>query len=503
MMKLNTIRDIHDAYDSGQLTPVSFVEQYFLRIDQSKHNAYISLCKERAIEQAKVLANELKTKHNGKVPRAAMPLFGIPMGIKDVQVIDGVRTTAGSKILSDYIPPYTATSVLKLENAGAITLGKLNMDEFAMGSSNENSAFGPVIHPTHADRVPGGSSGGSGTAVAADLCFAATGTDTGGSIRLPASFCGIVGMKPTYGRVSRYGLIAFASSLDQIGPMAKSVEDAAVLCQVMAGRDELDSTSSEQPVEDWARVVRETRQAGLAGAKGLRIGVPQEYFIDGIDAEVKDAIERVIEQYKSQGAEIVPVSLPHTEHAVATYYVIAVSEASSNLSRLDGVRFGSRPASAMEAKNPADFYKKVRAQFGPEVKRRIILGTFALSSGYYDAYYRRAAQVRRLMREDFEKAFKQCDVIVSPVSPTTAFKLGEKSKNPLQMYLTDIFTIPASMAGLPAMSVPVAKDHQGLSIGLHLIAPRFKESTLFRAGAVAEVFSTAGSAMSSAMGVNS
>lgn len=479
-----TIREIHDAYDSGKLTPLELAKQYLERIEKSQHNAFITVCKDRAMKQAEVLTAELKSKHGGKVPRKAQPLFGVPMGIKDVQTIDGVRTTAASRMLENYIPPYTATSVEKLERAGVISLGKLNMDEFAMGSSNENSAFGPVLHPTHSDRVPGGSSGGSGTAVAADLCFAATGTDTGGSIRLPASFCGIVGMKPTYGRVSRYGLIAFASSLDQIGPMTKTVEDAALICQAMSGLDPYDSTSAEAPVEDWHQVVVDAQKN--PSASGLRVGVPKEYFIDGISSEVKSAIEAAIEKLKSQGATILPVSLPHTDYAVSTYYVIAVSEASSNLSRLDGVRFGVRPPAADEAKTPVEFYKKVRANFGPEVKRRIILGTFALSSGYYDAYYRRAGQVRRLMRQDFEKAFASVDVIVSPVAPTTAFKLGEKSKNPLAMYLTDIFTIPASLAGLPAMSVPVGKDSQGLSIGMHLIAPRFKETTLFKAAALVE-----------------
>jgi aspartyl-tRNA(Asn)/glutamyl-tRNA(Gln) amidotransferase subunit A len=315
---------------------------------------------------------------------------------------------------------------------------------------------------------------------------AALGTDTGGSIRLPASFCGIVGMKPTYGRISRYGQIAFASSLDQIGPMTRSVEDAALLCQVMAGLDPRDSTTSSEPVGDWVKVVRET--AAAPTARGLKVGVPKEYFIEGIDAEVRTAVEGMIAKLREQGAEIVPVSLPHTEYAVATYYVVAVSEASSNLSRYDGVRYGVRPKEAMEAGSPAEFYKKVRANFGAEVKRRIILGTFALSSGYYDAYYRKAGQVRRLMRQDFENAFKQVDVIVSPVAPTTAFKIGEKAKNPLQMYLTDIFTIPASMAGLPAMSVPVGQDHQGLSIGMHLIAPRFQEEKLLKAATLVEAF---------------
>lgn len=488
MSNMKTIREIHDAFDSGKVTPLELTQKFFSNIDQSKHNAFITLCKDRAMAQANQLTNDLKLKHGGKVPRATHPLYGIPLGIKDVLTMDGVRTTCASKMLDNYIAPYTATAVKKLEDAGAISLGKLNMDEFAMGSSNENSAYGPVLHPTHPDRVPGGSSGGSGTAVAADLCVAALGTDTGGSIRLPASFCGIVGMKPTYGRISRYGQIAFASSLDQIGPMTKTVEDAALLCQVMSGVDAYDSTTSSQPVEDWAKIARET--AKNPSAKGLRIGVPQEYFIDGIEPEVKAAIEGTIEKMKAQGAEVVPISLPHTQYAVSTYYVVAVSEASSNLSRFDGVRFGVRPKEAMEARSLSEFYKKVRANFGAEVKRRIILGTFALSSGYYDAYYRRAAQVRRLMRQDFEKAFEKVDLIVSPVSPSTAFKLGEKSKNPMQMYLTDIFTIPASMAGLPAMSIPVGKDHEGLSIGMHLIAPRFKESVLFKAGTIVEGFSS-------------
>lgn len=486
---MNTIQEIHNAFDACKTTPLELTKQYLNQISTSKHNAFITVCSDRALKQAEVLTVDLKSKHGGKTPRASMPLFGIPLGIKDVLTMDGVRTTCASKMLDNYIPPYTATAVIKLEKAGAISLGKMNMDEFAMGSSNENSSYGPVLHPTHPDRVPGGSSGGSGAAVAANLCAAALGTDTGGSIRLPASFCGIVGMKPTYGRISRYGQIAFASSLDQIGPMTKSVEDAALLCQVMAGMDPLDSTSADVKVENWPQTVRDTR---VESAKGLRVGVPKEYFIDGIDAEVKSAIEGMIQKLKTQGAEIVPVSLPHTEYAVATYYVIAVSEASSNLSRYDGVRFGFRPPEAMSAGNLVDFYKKVRANFGAEVKRRIILGTFALSSGYYDAYYRKAGQVRRLMRNDFENAFKQVDVIVSPVSPTTAFKLGEKAKDPLKMYLTDIFTIPASMAGLPAMSVPVGKDQQGLSVGMHMIAPRFHETALFKVGRIVELLAGGG-----------
>lgn len=487
-MSFRTIREIHDAFDRGETHPERLVREYLERIETSPHNAYITVCKDRALAQASALTRDLGSRHGGKVPRSSLPLFGVPMGIKDVLTIEGVRTTCASRILENYIPPYTATAVEKLEKAGAVTLGKLNMDEFAMGSSNENSAFGNVLHPTHPDRVPGGSSGGSGTAVAADLCFAALGTDTGGSIRLPASFCGIVGMKPTYGRISRYGQIAFASSLDQIGPMTRTVEDAALLASVMSGADVRDSTTSTRAVDGWREAVQDAR--ALGSARGLRIGVPAEYFdegfVDGIDAPVRSAIEAAIERLRALGAEVVPVSLPHTKYAVATYYLVAVSEASSNLSRYDGVRFGARPEAAARASTPAEFYKKVRSGFGDEVKRRIILGTFALSSGFYDAYYRKACQVRRLMRQDFEKAFERVDLLVSPVAPSTAFKIGEKAKDPLRMYLTDIFTIPASLAGLPAMSVPVGSDPEGLSIGLHLIGPRFGESMLFRAAALVE-----------------
>jgi aspartyl-tRNA(Asn)/glutamyl-tRNA(Gln) amidotransferase subunit A len=485
-----TVREIHDAFDAGLLNPVQLTDYYLKNLDASPHNAAITICHERAKKQALDLNQELVL-NQGKTPRSKKPLFGIPIGIKDVLTIEGVRTTCASKILDQYIPPYTATAVAKLEAAGSITLAKLNMDEFAMGSSNENSAFGPVKHPTHLDRVPGGSSGGSATAVAADLCFASLGTDTGGSIRLPASFCGIVGMKPTYGRISRYGQIAFASSLDQIGPMTRTVEDAALLCQIMSGADLMDGTTAQIPVENWHKTISSDQfgkspAAAAQSLKGLRVGIPNEYFIDGIDAEVRTAIEATIEKLKAAQAEIIPVSLPHTRYAVATYYVVAVSEASSNLSRFDGVRFGTRPPAAAEARTLVDFYKCVRSNFGAEVKQRIILGTFTLSSGYFDAYYRKAAQVRCLMRKDFENAFQNVDVLISPVCPTTAFKLGEKSKDPLKMYLSDIFTIPASMAGLPAISIPIGQDQQGLSIGMHIMAARFQENALFKFAAALE-----------------
>jgi len=470
-MNANTIRQVHDAFDQKKLSPTELTHEYLKAAKASKHNAYITIAEERALAQAK--AAEQVIARDGRVPRERLPLLGIPIGIKDLFTIDGMRTTCASKMLDNYFPPYTATVVDRLEAAGAVTLGKLNMDEFAMGGSNENSAYGPVKHPTHSDRVPGGSSGGSATAVKAGLCLAALGTDTGGSIRLPASYCGIVGMKPTYGRVSRYGLVAFASSLDQAGPMTNSVEDTARILQVMSGHDPRDSTSAPRPPGDWIGALSKTPDW-----KSLRVGVPKEYFVGGLTGDVEKAVQSSLKWFESKGAQLVPISLPHTEYAVAVYYVVAVCEASSNLARYDGVRFGVRPKEALEAPDLAGFYKRVRAAFGPEVKRRIILGTFALSSGYYDAYYKRACQVRRLMAQDFAKAFEQVDVIAAPVSPTTAFKLGEKTSDPLQMYLNDIFTIPVNLAGLPALSVPCGEDSQKLPIGLQLIGPAFGDEKL-------------------------
>ena len=466
-----SIRELHDAYDKKSTTPSQVTEQYLAAIKVSSHNAYLTVCAEEARKQAEVATDVLA--REGKVPRHSAPLFGVPIGVKDVLTTQGVRTTCASKILENYIPPYTATCVERLEKAGAIVLGKLNMDEFAMGGSNENSAFGSVKHPTHPDRVPGGSSGGSATAVGAALCLASIGSDTGGSIRLPASYCGVVGLKPTYGRVSRYGLIAFASSLDQAGPMTLTVEDSALLLNVMSGHDPLDSTCAPLPGEDF---VRQLKQA--PDWQRLRIGVPKEYFVKGLAPEVERAIHDSLKWFETQGAKLVPISLPHTQYSVAIYYLVAVSEASSNLARYDGVRYGVRPQSATEAKDLATFYKSVRANFGAEVKRRILLGTFALSSGYSEAYYKRACQVRRLIAQDFEHAFKEVDVIAGPVSPTTAFKLGEKNSDPLQMYLNDIFTIPANLAGLPAISFPCAQDSAGLPIGFQLMAPRFAEGRL-------------------------
>jgi aspartyl-tRNA(Asn)/glutamyl-tRNA(Gln) amidotransferase subunit A len=463
---MKTIREIHLAYDQKKLSPVELTQQYLKAIHASDHNAYLTVCEERALKQAQNAQDVLSK--DGSSARKVFPLLGIPIAVKDALVIDGVRTTCASKILENYIPPYTATAVARLEKAGAVILGKLNMDEFAMGGSNENSAFGPVKHPTHPDCVPGGSSGGSATAVGAGLCVAALGSDTGGSIRLPASYCGIVGMKPTYGRISRYGLVAFASSLDQIGPMANSVDDAAKLLDVMAGADPMDATSAGVPVEIFSEEAEKEPNWG-----SFRVGVPKEYFVGGLSKDVEKAVQDSLRWFESKGAKLVPVSLPHTQYAVSVYYVVAVSEASSNLARFDGVRFGVRPKEADQAGNLEDFYKKVRANFGAEVKRRIILGTFALSSGYYDAYYRRACQVRRLIKNDFDQAFEKVDVIAAPVSPTVAFKRGEKAQD-----LNDIFTIPANLAGLPALSVPCGKDAQGLSIGLHLMAPQLKDGRL-------------------------
>lgn len=439
-------------------------------VQKSKHGAYLLVCEERALKQARA-SDELLAK-DGASARISKPLLGIPLALKDNLTLDGVKTTCASKILENYIPPYTATAVARLEAAGAITLGKLNMDEFAMGGSNENSAFGAVQHPTHPGRVPGGSSGGSATAVRAQLCAAALGSDTGGSIRLPAHFCGVVGVKPTYGRISRYGLVAFASSLDQIGPLTQNVEDAALLLEVMSGHDPLDSTSSTQAQERLLSAVQTPTDF-----KGKKIGVAKEYFIGGLQTEVARDVESSLKWFEKQGAKLIPISLPHTQYSVAVYYLIALAEASSNLARFDSIRYGTRPAEA-EIRDLAEFYKKARSKFGPEVKRRIMLGTFALSSGYSEAYYQRACQVRRLIQEDFTRAFEHVDFIAGPVSPTTAFKIGEQSSDPLTMYLNDIFTIPANLAGLPALSIPCGKDSQELPIGLHLMAPAFKEASL-------------------------
>ena len=399
-------------------------------------------------------------------------LAGIPVLIKDNICVRGELTTCGSRILEGFRPPYDATVVKKLKEEGAVLMGKANMDEFAFGSSCETSCYGPTRNPWDLQRIPGGSSGGSAAAVAADETILALGSDTGGSIRQPASLCGVVGLKPTYGRVSRYGLIAFASSLDQIGSLTKDVEDSALILSVIAGHDEMDSTSVDIPVPDYTKSLAKD-------VKGLRIGVPKEYFIEGLDKEVEEAVRQAINVFKDLGAKVSEISLPHTDYAVSTYYIIGPAEASSNLARFDGVQYGLRDKAAG---NIIDMYARTRSKgFGDEAKRRILLGTYCLSSGYYDAYYLKALKVRTKIKEDFEKAFKACDCIVTPTSPTVAFKIGERTENPLAMYLSDIYTIPANMAGLPAISIPCGFSKGGLPIGLQVMAKLFDEETMFRA----------------------
>jgi aspartyl-tRNA(Asn)/glutamyl-tRNA(Gln) amidotransferase subunit A len=460
-----TLHAAHDSLAAGRITGVELTQAVLDRIialdDDVK--AYLTLLPELALEQAAAADQR----------RAAgedTPLLGIPLAVKDVLCIEGVRTTCGSRILENFVAPYTATAVRKLEAAGAVVLGKTNTDEFAMGSSTENSAYFTTRNPWDLTRVPGGSSGGSAAAVAADLCLGALGTDTGGSVRLPAAFCGVVGVKPSYGRVSRYGLVAFASSLDQIGTFGKDVTDAAILLGAIAGHDPLDSTSMPAPVPDY--------RAALSGdIRGLRVGVPKEYFIEGIQPEVEAAVRAAIEQLAVLGAEIHAVSMPNTPEALPVYYLIAPAEASANLARFDGVRYGYSAGAGDLWEN----YRATRgAGFGAEVKRRIMLGTYALSAGYYDAYYLRAQKVRTLIRRDFERAFEQVDVIVSPVSPTTAFRIGEKAADPLQMYLADVFTISLNLAGNCGLSVPCGFDQNGLPIGLQVLGPAYGEAAILR-----------------------
>ena len=430
-------------------------------------DAFLQVMPERALESARRLDRALAS------GQAAPPLAGVPVAVKDVLDIEGVPTTCGSRILEGYRPPYTATAVERLERAGAVVVGKTNMDEFAMGSSTENSAFKPTRNPWDRERVPGGSSGGSAAAVAAGMACVALGSDTGGSIRQPAALCGVVGLKPTYGRVSRYGLVAFASSLDQVGPFTRTVEDAARVSSVLCGRDPRDATSASVPVPDFAASLE-------GGVAGLRIGVPWAFLEKGVDAGVMARFREAMDVLAAVGATVVDVALPHAHHAIATYYIVATAEASSNLARYDGVRYGLR---ARDASDLRRMYGQTRDRgFGPEVKRRIILGTFVLSSGYYDAYYLRAQKVRTLIRRDFEAAFGACDVVATPTTPTPAFRLGEKTGDPLQMYLADIFTVPANLAGVPGLSVPCGMV-DGLPAGLQLVGRPFDEATLFRAGA--------------------
>jgi aspartyl-tRNA(Asn)/glutamyl-tRNA(Gln) amidotransferase subunit A len=468
-----SIDSIRSAIAGRETTATAVAEDCLARIasQDPKIHAYLSVDREYALGQAARI-DDLAAKGE-----ALPPLAGVPIGIKDVLTLEGFPATAGSKILEGYRPPYTATAVRRLAEAGAVFPGKLNCDEFAMGSSNENSAYGPVHNPHDLDRVPGGSSGGSAAAVAAGMAVATLGTDTGGSIRQPASFCGVVGVLPTYGRVSRYGLIAFASSLDRIGPFAANVRDAAKVLGVIAGHDPMDATSSPLPVPDYAADLDK-------GVAGLKLGVPAEYFAEGLDPEVRTAIEAGIEKLRAAGAEIRPISLPHTRYAIPTYYVIATAEASSNLARFDGVRYGLR---APQSDTLASMYRRTRdLGFGAEVKRRILLGTYVLSHGYYDAYYRKAQQVRRLLAEDFLAAFREVDAILTPTAPTPAFRLGEKSDDPVAMYLADIYTVTASLAGICGISVPCGQSREGLPIGMQILGKHFGEATVFRVGQALE-----------------
>jgi aspartyl-tRNA(Asn)/glutamyl-tRNA(Gln) amidotransferase subunit A len=471
--KPKTLADLREGISSGSVKAADLAASYYERIDQvnSRLNVYLSLTKERAMERAaQVDAAAAKGDPLG-------PLAGIPIGVKDVLVMQGAPATAGSKILEGYRPPYDATAVSKLDAAGAVLLGKINCDEFAMGSSNENSAYGPVRNPVDTERVPGGSSGGSAAAVAANMAVATLGSDTGGSIRQPASFCGVVGVLPTYGRVSRYGLIAFASSLDRVGPFAANVRDAATMLGVIAGHDPKDATSSPAPVPDYAAESDKP-------AEGMRIGIPAEYFSEGLDPEVRAAIEGGIKALEAAGCTVRPVSLPHTRYAIPTYYLVATAEASANLARFDGVRYGYRsPASD----TLSAMYSHSRDEgFGAEVKRRILLGTYALSAGYYDAYYLKAQQVRRLLAEEFLRAFAEVDAIVTPTAPMPAFKLGEKTGDPLAMYLADIYTVTASLAGICGVTVPCGATKAGLPVGMQVLAAHLNESTAFRVARAVE-----------------
>src|SRR5687767_1756044 len=461
--------DLQKKFTAGEVTAAEIVRAYMLRIGQveSKVKAYVTQVTDSAMAHAVALDTKLKGWRKTK------PLTGMPVSIKDNICTEGVPTTCASRMLQHFVPPYDATVIAKMREQDYILMGKTNLDEFAMGSSTEHSAFGPSRNPWNLQYVPGGSSGGAAAAVAGDECVAALGSDTGGSIRQPAAFCGVVGLKPTYGRVSRYGLVAFASSLDQIGPITKDVPDAALLLGAIAGHDPMDSTSADLPVPDYSKALRKK------DLKKLRVGVPVEYFAEGLDPEVEQAVRAAIEELKTLGGTIKEIHLRRTDAAVAVYYVIATAEASSNLARYDGVKFGLR---AKETKDLLDLYMKTRQEgFGPEVKRRIMLGTYALSSGYYDAYYGKAQAVRTLICEDFRDAFNDVDLIVTPVTPTAAFKLGEKSEDPLQMYLSDIYTISVNLAGLPAISVPCGLTKAGLPIGLQLIGRAFEEETLLRA----------------------
>ena len=461
-----TIHEAHEALNKKDISSQELTLSVFDRIEdvEDKVCAYLTLVKDHALDDAR--------RADAAIARGeGTPLTGIPMAVKDLLCTQGIRTTCGSKILESFIPIYDSTVVKMLKDAGAVILGKTNLDEFGMGSSNEHSGFKPTHNPWDLSRIPGGSSGGSAAAAAADECIGALGTDTGGSIRQPCSHCGVVGLKPTYGRVSRFGLVAFASSLDQIGPITKDVTDCALLMNAICGYDPKDSTSVPQSVPDF-------RDALRSGLKGLVAGIPKEYHVKGLDEDVSQAVSGAVKALEGLGLECKEVSLPHTEYAVATYYIIAPAEASSNLARYDGVKYGFRDGPSDDL---IDMYRNTRsAGFGPEVQRRIIIGTYALSAGYYDAYYGKASQVRTLIMEDFKKAFDTCDVLLAPVAPTAAFELGSKLDDPLSMYLSDIFTLPASLAGIPGISVPCGFSKAGLPVGLQILAKHFDEEKLLQ-----------------------
>ena len=466
---MKTAHELRDMIRTNEITVEELVKAQYDRIEKVEENvkSYVTLTKEEALKKARELDDKIA---NGE--KISDDLAGIPIALKDNICTYGIKTTCSSKMLENFVPPYNATVAEKLEEAQTIMVGKTNMDEFAMGSSTENSAFFTTRNPWDTDRVPGGSSGGSAAAVAAGQAVISLGSDTGGSIRQPASFCGIVGMKPTYGLVSRYGLVAFASSLDQIGPLTRDVTDCALAMNHLAGHDPNDSTSAPREAENYTKALK-------ADVKGMKIGIPKEYFAEGVDEDVKEKIHAAIRRLESLGAEAEEVSMPHTDKALPAYYIIAPAEASSNLARYDGVRYGFR---AEDAEGLLDMYKTTRSEgFGPEVKRRIMLGTYALSSGYYDAYYGKAQRVRTLIKKDFEKAFEKYDILITPTTPTTAFKVGENTDNPLAMYMSDLLTVPVNMAGIPAISIPAGFDSNGLPIGLQIIGDFFAESTILRA----------------------
>lgn len=463
-----TAHELGASLRAGETTPTEAVRSYLDRIDEvdSRVQAYVDVWRDHALEQAAGL--DQRFQRGESLP----PLAGVPIGIKDLLCTTVGTTSCCSKILAGYRSPFDATVIRRLRDAGAVFLGKLNMDEFAMGSSTENSAVQLTRNPWNLECVPGGSSGGSAAAVAADECAMALGSDTGGSIRQPAACCGCVGIKPTYGRVSRFGLVAFASSLDQIGPLTKDVEDLALVMNTLAGRDAHDSTSADVPVPDYTKALR-------VDVKGLRVGLPREYYTDALAGETREKVEAAVETLRSQGAEVVEVSLPHTEYAIAVYYIICTAEASANLARFDGVRYGYR---SPKAKNVRDMYVLSKTEsFGREVQRRIMLGTYVLSSGYYDAYYLKAQKVRTLIRRDFQQAFEKCDVIVTPTSPTPAFRIGEKTADPLEMYLSDIYTISVNLAGIPGLCLPCGLTDAGLPVGLQILGKHFDEETVMRA----------------------